>query len=273
MKTVILCGGRGTRIREVSNNVIPKPLLPISNYPILWYIMNHYAFYGYKDFVLCLGYLGWQIKNYFLNLKAMKNDFTIQLNIPENVMFHNTKNFEVDWRLTFAETGEYSETGARIRRIRCYVENDDLFMLTYGDGLSDVNINDLIKFHESHGKIGTVTGVRPAGRFGEIEIAENNQIVEFYEKPQTTSGRINGGFFVMDAKRIWDYLPEGDDLNFEKESLKLLTKDGELMMYPHNGFWQPMDTYREYKLLNEIWRESIKKGKVPWPGEVLPEEK
>jgi glucose-1-phosphate cytidylyltransferase len=140
-------------------------------------------------------------------------------------------------------------------------------MLTYGDGLSDVNINDLVKFHKNHKKIGTVTGVRPSGRFGEIEVTDGNQISEFNEKPQTTGGRINGGFFVFDSKRIWDYLPEGDDLNFERGPLRDLAKDGELMMFPHDGFWQPMDTYREYQLLNTIWEEGIKTGNIPWPGE------
>lgn len=268
MKTVILCGGKGTRIRDLAGK-IPKPMVTVGDSPILWHIMNHYAFYGYKDFTLCLGYLGWQIKNYFLNLKAMGNDFSIRLDRPGVLQYHNDFKTECDWKITFAETGENTQTGARIRKIRRYVENDDHFMLTYGDGLSDVNINDLIKFHLSHGKTGTVTGVRPSGRFGEIEASTTNQVKEFSEKPQTTSGRINGGFFVFDAKKIWKYLPEGDDLNFEMESLKLITKDGELMMYPHDGFWQPMDTYRENKLLNKIWNDGLASGNVPWPGELF----
>lgn len=267
MKTVIFCGGRGTRIREVTDNTIPKPLIPIGNFPILWHIMNHYAFYDYKDFILCLGYLGWQIKSYFLNFKAMMNDFTIRVNNPKNIEYHNEKHLEIDWKVTMAETGENAQTGARVRKIRRYVEADGHFMLTYGDGLSDVNINELVKFHENHGKIGTVTGVRPSGRFGEIEVTKDNQISEFHEKPQTTEGRINGGFFVFDSKRIWDYLPEGEDLNFEMGPLRELTKDRELMMFPHDSFWQPMDTFREYQLLNQIWSEGLKNKSIPWPGE------
>lgn len=267
MKTVIFCGGRGTRIREVTDNAIPKPLVQIGKFPILWHIMNHYAFYNHKEFVLCLGYLGWQIKSYFLNFKTMANNFTIQIDKPADITYYNDSNHEIDWKTTLAETGENAQTGARVRKIRRFVENDNHFMLTYGDGLSDVNINDLVKFHKNHKKIGTVTGVRPSGRFGEIEVTDGNQISEFNEKPQTTGGRINGGFFVFDSKRIWDYLPEGDDLNFERGPLRDLAKDGELMMFPHDGFWQPMDTYREYQLLNNIWEEGIKTGNIPWPGE------
>lgn len=231
--------------------------------------MNHYAFYNYKDFILCLGYLGWQIKDYFLNFKSMSDDFTIQLDKPWDLEFQGNSHLDCDWRITLAETGENSETGARIRKIRRYVENDSHFMMTYGDGLSDVNINKLVEFHLSHGKVGTVTGVRPTGRFGEINVGKDNQVVKFHEKPQTTAGRINGGFFVFDAKRIWKYLPDRDDLNFERESLREMTNEGELKMYPHDQFWQPMDTFREYKLLNELWEEGIRKGQVPWPGEKL----
>jgi len=267
MKTVILCGGKGTRIRDLAGKT-PKPMVAIGKYPILWHIMNFYAYYGHKDFILCLGHLGWQIKSYFINLKVKKNDFSIHLEKPWDIQYHNDINSECDWRVTLAETGENAQTGARIRKIRRYVENDDHFMVTYGDGLSDVNINDLIKFHLSHGRAGTVTGVRPSGRFGEIQVSNNYEVKEFNEKPQTTAGRINGGFFVFNAKTIWEYLPERDDLNFERESLRLMTKDGELMMFPHDGFWQPMDTFRENKMLNEIWNEGIKTGTVPWPGEI-----
>ncbi|MFW9904547.1 MAG: glucose-1-phosphate cytidylyltransferase [Candidatus Thorarchaeota archaeon] len=266
MKTVILCGGKGTRIRDVADR-IPKPMVPIGDQPILWHIMNFYASYGFKDFILCLGYLGWQIKSYFLNFKALYDDFTIQLNEPWNIKYHNQKHLECDWRVILAETGENSQTGARILKIKRYVEEDPIFMMTYGDGLSDVNLKQLIKFHKSHGKIATVTGVRPSGRFGEIEASENNKVLEFHEKPQTTAGRINGGFFVVNTEEIWDYLPDREDLNFERESLKQIARDGELMMYPHDGFWQPMDTYREYKILNEIWKEAKVNGNVPWPGE------
>ena len=266
MKTVIFCGGRGTRIREVTDNAVPKPLVPIGKFPILWHIMNHYAYYDFKDFVFCLGYLGWQIKSYFLNFKAMINNFSIQINTPNNPTFYNHKQSEINWKTTFVETGENAQTGARVRKIRAFVEDDPLFMLTYGDGLSDVNIQKLVQFHKKHGKIGTVTGVRPSGRFGEIEVSNNLLVSVFHEKPQTSGGRINGGFFVFDSKRLWDYLPEGDDLNFEVGPLRELANDGELMMFPHDGFWQPMDTYREYKLLNDIWEEGLKNGNIPWPG-------
>jgi len=268
MKTVILCGGKGTRIRAV-NNELPKPMLPIGNYPILWHIMNSYAYYGYRDFILCLGYLGWQIKNYFLNFKTLVSDFSISLKNPRNITFHDHQNLECDWNITFVETGENAETGARIRKIIKYVKNDDFFMLTYGDGLSDVDIRKLVAFHKSHNKIATVTGVRPSGRFGEIEVSPTNEVTRFHEKPQTTEGRINGGFLVIDSKRIVNYLPERDDLNFEQECLRELAKDGELMMFPHDGFWQPMDTFREYSLLNNIWLNSIEEKKIPWPGEKL----
>ncbi|MFW9856159.1 MAG: glucose-1-phosphate cytidylyltransferase [Candidatus Thorarchaeota archaeon] len=268
MKTVILCGGKGTRIREVSDN-IPKPMVPIGNYPILWHIMNLYAYYGYNDFVLCLGHLSWQIKNYFLNFKAKIGDFTLHLDKPWDIEYQNNLKMDCDWKITFAETGENAETGARIFKIQRYVKNDDHFMMTYGDGLSDVNIRELIKFHLSHGKVGTVTGVRPTGRFGEIEVGDHNQVLTFHEKPQTTGGRINGGFFVFDTKRISKYLADRESLNFERESLKQLAQDGNLMMFPHDGFWQPMDTYREYKLLNDLWKEGMMKGDVPWPGEKL----
>jgi glucose-1-phosphate cytidylyltransferase len=231
--------------------------------------MNHYAFYNYKEFILCLGYLGWQIKNYFLNFKSMSDDFTIQLDKPWDLEFKGNSHLDCNWKITLAETGENSQTGARIRKIRRYVEKDSNFMMTYGDGLSDVNIEKLIKFHMSHGKVGTVTGVRPAGRFGEINVGKDNQVLKFHEKPQTTTGRINGGFFIFNAKRIWDYLPDRDNLNFERESLKEMTKEGELKMYPHDSFWQPMDTFREYKLLNDLWEEGIRKGRIPWPGEKL----
>jgi len=267
MKTVILCGGRGTRIKDISQDEIPKPMIRIGKYPILWHIMNHYAYYGHKDFILCLGYLGWEIKKYFLNYQYLVNDIKITLNGNKIELITNPK---IDWKITMAETGIEAMTGSRIYKIKKYVESDDLFMLTYGDGLSNININDLIKFHKSHGKIGTVTAVRPLSRFGHITISKGNIICDFKEKPQTTKGWINGGFFVFDAKRIWKYLDNDDNLIFEREPLMNMAKDNQLAAYTHEGFWQPMDTFREYKYLNELYKQGIKKNNVPWPGEINP---
>lgn len=248
-----MCGGKGTRIRGI-NDDIPKPMIPIGNYPILFHIMSHYAYYGYTDFVLTLGYLGWKIKEFFLNLNASINDFSIDLKSGLIETQKNNSNKVLDWKVLAAETGLETLTASRIRKIRKYVEEDDYFMLTYGDGLSSINIQELVKFHKKHRKVVTVTGVRPSGRFGEIQYNDTNKVTAFNEKPQVTSGRINGGFFVIDAKKIWDYLPDSDYISFEQEPLRNLTTDGELMMYPHDGFWQPMDTYREYLYLNEIWK-------------------
>lgn len=266
MKAVILCGGMGTRIRDVADN-IPKPMIPIGGYPIIWHIMNLYAYYGHNEFVLCLGHLGWQIKSYFINYNSRVYDINLDL-ATSNIDLIPNYNHNIDWKITMAETGELTMTGGRINQIRKYVEKDDYFLLTYGDGLSNVDINAAIEFHKKHGKIGTVTGVRPAGRFGEIEVNDNHQITEFNEKPQTTIGRINGGFFVFDSKRIWKYLSDDPDLVFENSPLQSMAKDGELMMFPHDGFWQPMDTYREYKLLNNIWNKEKDKRNVPWPGKI-----
>ena len=267
MKTVILCGGKGTRIRGIDDE-LPKPMIPIGNYPILFHIMSHYAYYGYNDFILTLGYLGWKIKEFFLNLNASINDFSIDLSSGTvEIQKHNT-NTILDWKVVAAETGLETQTAARIKKIKKYVEDDDYFMLTYGDGLSSINIEELIKYHKKHGKIATVTGVRPSGRFGEIEINEGNKVVSFNEKPQVTHGRINGGFFVLDAKKIWDYLPDSENIMFEQEPLRNLTRDGELIMFPHDGFWQPMDTYREYIYLNETWKNKKTSNMELWKNNI-----
>lgn len=257
MKTVILCGGQGTRIRD-ANEALPKPLLPIGNRPIVWHIMKSYAMHGHKDFVLCLGYKGWLIKEFFLNYRAMTTDVTVGLGHQSSVSFHGHHS-EEDWNVTLAETGENTMTGGRVAAIKRYVEGDDTFLLTYGDGVSDIDIGKLVAFHKSHGKVATVTAVRPPGRFGEMSIVSGG-VREFNEKPQATEGFINGGFFVLDAKRIWNYLQGGSQVIFEREPLQALAKDGQLMAFPHTGFWQPMDTYREYSLLNDLWAS----GKAPW---------
>lgn len=257
MKVVILCGGQGTRIRDVADN-IPKPMIPVGGYPIIWHIMKYYSLFGHNEFILCLGHQGKAIKDFFLNYEFNTSDFTMQLGHKESVVFHN-KSEEKDWTITFAETGEKAMTGARVRKIRKYIDADETFMLTYGDGLSDVNIDELIQYHKNHGRTLTLTGVRPPGRFGEIMCTNEGVISEFNEKPQSVEGRINGGFFVCD-KRLFDYLDPGDDLVFEKDPMMKLVNDQQLMQFNHDGFWQPMDTYREYVLLNELYD----KNKAAW---------
>jgi len=255
MKTVILAGGYGTRIRDVADD-IPKPMIPIGPYPILWHIMKTYAHFGHKDFIICLGYKGQVIKDFFLNYEAYTRDFTISFGTG-TLTYHNTHK-ESDWKVTLTDTGIRSMTGSRISRIRDYVGNED-FMLTYGDGVCDINIDELLKFHKSHGKILTVTGVRPPGRFGEMVSDEKGKVIAFNEKPQASAGRISGGFFVASPK-IFDYLNDSEDLVFEQEPIHNLVNDKQLMMFEHDGFWQPMDTSREYLLLNSLYE----KGEAPW---------
>tara|TARA_A100000171_G_C2139965_1_gene154259 strand:+ start:3872 stop:4651 length:780 start_codon:yes stop_codon:yes gene_type:complete len=255
MKTVILAGGFGTRIRDVADD-IPKPMITIGSYPILWHIMKLYSAYNYNDFVLCLGYKSHTIKNYFLNYNNLKQDFLLDLKTQETQLFG--QNNPEKWEIIFAETGLNSYTGARVFKIKKYLENDDFFALTYGDGVSDVNIDELIRFHKSHGKLMTVTGVHPPGRFGELEI-DNDQVIGFNEKPQATEGWISGGFFIC-SRGVFDYLSPDEDLIFEREPIENITKDGQLMVYKHEGFWHPMDTSREYKLLNSLWND----GRAPW---------
>lgn len=257
MKAVILCGGQGTRIRD-ANETLPKPLLPIGSNPIVWHIMKGYAVHGVKDFVLCLGYKGWLIKEYFLNYRAKTTDLTVQLGARKDPIFHGNHH-EEEWNVTLAETGEETGTGGRVTAIRKYVEKDGAFMLTYGDGVSDIDVKRLVAFHKEHGKIATVTAVRPQGRFGEMRL-DGARVVEFNEKPQATEGLINGGFFVFDSKRIWDYLGDDRHVLLEREPMQHLARDGELVGYTHTGFWQPMDTAREYGMLNDLWN----KGRAPW---------
>ena len=255
MKVVILCGGFGTRIREVAED-IPKPMIPLGSRPILWHIMKYYASYGHNEFILCLGYKGQVIRDFFSNYEVHVGDFTVSLGDPKAVVYH-TRHDEADWRVTLADTGLRAMTGARVARIRKYVEDDD-FMLTYGDGVGDVNLEQLLAFHKGHGKALTMTGVRPPGRFGEL-VAEHGRVIEFNEKPQATGGRISGGFFVATAK-LFDYLEEAEDSVFEREPMRKLVADHEMMVFEHDGFWQPMDTNREYQILNELYEE----GNAPW---------
>jgi len=258
MKTVILCGGYGTRIREVAEN-LPKPMIPIGENPILWHIMKYYSQFGHKDFVLCLGYKSEVIKNYFLNYGSIPADLTITLG-EEGPSIPRKKTDEKGWKITLAETGLNAMTGARLKRIQKYIGTDENFMLTYGDGVGDVNLEALMKFHLAHGKIATVTGVHPPGRFGELDYDVQTKTVEgFNEKPQVTGGRINGGFFIF-RREIFDYLNDDENLVLEQYPIRHLVADGQLQIFEHDGFWQPMDTSREYSLLNDIY----KNNKAPW---------
>ncbi len=257
MKTVILCGGQGTRIRDVSEN-LPKPMLPIGDRPILWHIMRGYAAHGHTDFVLCLGYLGHLIKDFFLNYETSANDVTVTLG-PQREIEHHGSHDESGWRITLANTGQPTMTGGRISRVRDYIGNDEDFMLTYGDGVSDIDISALISFHRSHDKILTVSGVRPPGRFGEIEADYTGAVTEFNEKPQATGGRISGGFFVC-RRQLFEYLSDDEELIFEQEPMRAIVANNQLALYRHDGFWQCMDTYRDYKLLNDLWD----RNEAPW---------
>jgi len=257
MKVVLLAGGYGTRIRDVADD-IPKPMIPIGPYPILWHIMKMYAHFGHKDFIVCLGYKGQSIKNFFLNYEAYTRDFTIGLGDEAQFSYHSDHD-ESDWTVTLADTGVHSMTGSRIKRIRDYIGDDEDFLLTYGDGVSDIDIDALVRFHKEHGKILTVTGVRPPGRFGEMIAGADSEVMEFNEKPQSEAGRISGGFFVASTK-IFDYLNDEEDLVFEQGPIRHLVKDGEMMMFKHDGFWQPMDSGREHKLLNAMFDN----GDAPW---------
>jgi glucose-1-phosphate cytidylyltransferase len=257
VRAVILCGGQGTRIRDASE-LLPKPMLPIGGKPIVWHIMKMYAHHGVREFVLCLGYKGWALKEFFLNYKAMTADLTVTLGKHGAVEVLG-RHDEEDWRVTLAETGEQTMTGGRLAAVRRYVEGDEPFLLTYGDGVSDLDIGATLAFHRKHGKVATVTAVRPPGRFGEMVI-EAGQVREFNEKPQATEGFINGGFFVFDGRRIWDFIEGGPGTLLEHGPLRGLSRAGQLAAYPHTGFWQPMDTLREYQLLNDLWATD----KAPW---------
>ena len=255
MQVVILCGGRGTRLGQESE-IRPKPLVEIGGKPILWHIMKHYAHYGHTDFVLCLGYKGEMIKEYFLNYGYMENDITVELGSTPKVRHHSTHS-EDGWKVTLANTGQESATGARVKKIEKFVKGDT-FMLTYGDGVSDINIDKLLKFHRSHGKVATITAVHPPARFGELDIIDGRVNV-FSEKPQTSAGRINGGFQVYN-RRFFEYLGDDDKCALEHKPLVDLVSDNELMAYEHEGFWQCVDTVRELTILRDLWDS----GQAPW---------
>ena len=247
MKVVILCGGKGTRLRE-ETEYKPKPMVEIGGRPILWHIMNTYAHHGFTDFVLALGYQGHVVKDYFLNYRLNRNDFTVDLGTGA-VTTHLDEDRE-DWTVTLADTGGDALKGARLARVARYLEGDR-FMLTYGDGVADVDLRRLLAFHQETGAIGTFTGVRMPSRFGAVQADGQGRIRSWQEKPLLDS-YVNGGFFVFE-RRFLDYLWEGDDCELEREPLEKLAAEGHLSMYPHDGFWHCMDTYRDYVLLNEMW--------------------
>jgi len=256
MKVVILCGGKGTRLQE-ETEFRPKPLVPIGERPILWHIMKLFSHAGLRDFVLCLGYKGNMIKEYFLNYEAMNSDFTICLGNQHTVQFHDTHT-EQDFKVCLADTGLETMTGGRLKRVARYIDADT-FLMTYGDGLADIDIRALLDFHRAHGKLATVTTVRPISRFGVPEIGGEGRVTRFAEKPQA-EGWVSAGFFVL-QRGVFDYLErEGDECAFELRPLERLAMDGQLMAYRHEGFFFAMDTYREYQHLNDLWR----RDKAPW---------
>ena len=253
MKTVILCGGKGTRLSE-ETGVRPKPMVEVGEWPILWHIMQLFSHYQYTDFCLALGYKQEYIKDYFINFYSRANNFEVNLK-SGNVNYLNSNKF--DWNVSLIDTGDETLTGGRIARLKEHIGNET-FMLTYGDGVCDVNIADLVKFHKSHGKLATVTAVRPPARFGEM-IFDGDTVKEFKEKPRASVGWINGGFFVLEPG-VFEYIKGGDSCIFEKEPLEQLALSGQLVAYRHEGFWQCMDTLRDKKLLNDIWQS----GDATW---------
>ena len=254
MKVVILCGGLGTRLRE-QTEFRPKPLVEVGGRPILWHIMKLYAHYGFRDFVLCLGYRGDMIKEYFLNYEAMNSDFTICLGRRNQITYHD-KHDEQEFRVTLAETGDATMTGGRLRRVERYIDTDT-FMVTYGDGVSNVAIPDLLAYHLAHGKLATVTTVRPISRFGVVDVDESGSVERFAEKPRV-DGWVSAGHFVF-QRQIFGYL--GDDTCvLEHEPMTHLTQEQQLCAFRHEGFFYAMDTFREYEILNQLWLS----GAAPW---------
>lgn len=251
MEVVILCGGLGTRLRE-ETEFRPKPMVNIGGRPILWHIMKIFAQYGYTKFILSLGYKGEMIKEYFYHYEIMNNDVTLKLGSPENTYIHQSHN-ENGWQVTLANTGEKALKGARLKKVEKYITGDE-FLVTYGDGVADVDIKALISFHRSHGKLATLTGINPASRFGELKI-NGNQVEAFREKPETSAGLINGGFFVFN-KGIFDYLSPDDSCDLEIGALEQIANSGQLMVYKHTGSWACMDTLRDVDYLNKLWNEN-----------------
>ena len=256
MKVVILCGGQGTRLRE-ETEFRPKPLVEIGGRPILLHIMKLYAHHGFTDFVLCLGYRGAMIKEHFLNYEEMNNDFTVALGSKRREIRHHGSHDEGGFQVTLADTGVESMTGKRIKAVQKYIDGDT-FMVTYGDGVSNVDVKALVAFHKQHGRLATMTTVRPISRFGILELEPSGAVAAFNEKPQL-DGWINAGFFVFERK-TFDYLKDDPSCVLEQEPLQQLARDGQLIAYRHPGFFYAMDTYREFKVLNDLWDS----GQAPW---------
>lgn len=248
MKVVILCGGLGTRLRE-ETEFRPKPMVKIGTKPVLWHIMKIYAHYGFKDFVLCLGYRGEVIKEYFYNYEIYNEDFSVRLGEQKKIELHSSDN-KLDWRVSLVDTGEQALKGARIKRVEHLIDGDE-FLLTYGDGVANIDIARLLDFHRKHGKIATVTGVRPPSLFGELQV-RGEKVELFAEKPQTSTGLISGGFFVF-SRRLFSYLTNDDACDLERGPLERLAQEGQLMVYDHRGDWACVDTYRDLQHLNHLW--------------------
>jgi glucose-1-phosphate cytidylyltransferase len=254
VKAIVLCGGLGTRLRE-ETEFRPKPLVDIGGRPILWHIMKTYAHYGFREFVLCLGYRGSMIKEYFLNYEAMNNDFTICLGQKFHVHY-NGHHQEQQFQVTLADTGQETNTGGRVKRVQKYLDGGPFF-LTYGDGVADIDIPRLLEFHKSHGRLATVTTVPPISRFGIMDINPDSKVLNFTEKPKSKEWA-SAGYFVLEPE-VMEYIG-GDDCIFERDALEKLAAQGELMAYRHDGFFYAMDTFREYQVLNQLWNS----GQAPW---------
>jgi glucose-1-phosphate cytidylyltransferase len=254
MKVVILAGGFGTRISEESH-LKPKPMIEIGGRPILWHIMKTYSHYGFNDFIICLGYKGYCIKEYFAHYFLHESDVTFDFRTSNQRLVHHHS--AEPWTVTLVNTGVETMTGGRVKRIQEYVGREP-FMLTYGDGVSDVPIDALVEYHKSHGRLATVTSVQPQGRFGALDLTEKDEVQGFQEKPKGDGSWINAGFFVLEPE-VFDLI-DGDPTVFEKEPLESLATSGELLAYKHHGFWQPMDTLRDKLLLEDLWKQ----GKAPW---------
>ena len=256
MKVLLLAGGFGTRLSE-ETDTRPKPMVEIGGKPILWHIMKIYSHYGFNDFVILLGYKGYCIKEFFANYFLHRSDITIDIASGKMEILNNTSE---PWRVTLLDTGLNSMTGARIKKARKIV-GDNTFMLTYGDGVANIKIDDLLKFHSSHKKIVTMTSAQPDGRFGALEISDQDQVLQFKEKPKGDGSWINAGFFVCEPE-VFDYIDDDESTVFEQEPLMRLARDGEIFTYKHHDFWMPMDTLRDKNKLNEMWRENKAEWKI-----------
>ena len=255
MKVVILCGGQGTRLKE-ETEFRPKPMVEIGGRPILWHIMKLYAHYGFREFILCLGFKGNAIKDYFLNYDYLSSDITVQMGRRKGVTVHSGASCE-DWSVTLADTGLTTSTGGRVKQVEKYIDEPE-FCLTYGDGLADINLQALVDFHRTKDRIATITGLRPESRFGVLETDEDSTVVMFREKPKL-DGLISGGFFVF-KREVFDWLDDDDDCVLEQTPMRKLATAGQMAAYQHNGFWKSMDTYRDYIEFNDLWD----RGETQW---------